>query len=188
MNWPWIDPVFFIAMEILISCLPDDGEWSYTLQNHTFWTFRKGSGLATLWEENPGWVSSNMLKSIKSLNIPCASDKRRSVWKCFSMPSEHEKRHWAWLGCTVQRLNICWVSLLKHASWASLHALNAYNAWLPLSIYNKDCNPWSIFKVNDLFFRVYDRGGSVLVLGNWQSVTIIIMISDITQSQKRGGQ
>ena len=33
--------------------------------------------------ENPGRVSFNMLKSIKSSYILSGSDKRRSVWKCF---------------------------------------------------------------------------------------------------------
>ncbi len=35
----------------------------------------------TLWEENPDWAAFNTLKSIKSLNISCGSDKRCSVWK-----------------------------------------------------------------------------------------------------------
>ncbi len=57
------------------------------------------------------------------------------------MPSKHEKRCWARLACSVQRVIRCWESVIKDASLASL---NTYNTWFSLSIF-RDCNPWSIF-------------------------------------------
>ena len=81
------------------------------------------------------------------------------------MPSEHEKRRRAWLGCSVPHVIRCWVSIIKDASSASL---NTYNTWFSLNIH-RDCNPWSVFK--DAQSRIY--------FSEWSSMSLIIYIPNV---------
>ena len=85
------------------------------------------------------------------------------------MPSEHEKRYWAWLGCSVQHVIRCWVSVIKDANWASL---NTYNTWFPLSIY-RYCNLWSVFKdaQSMIYFSVCNT--SILLLAKFLTILVI---------------
>ncbi len=92
----------------------------------------------------PGWVSFNMLKWIKSLNILCGVIEyvqtldAQWTWK----------GHWAWL-CTLTEIKLnepgnstfmglqrkCLVKSAKHRQRGNY--LNTYNAWFPLSIYRE---------------------------------------------------
>ena len=86
------------------------------------------------------------------------------------MPSEHEKRCWAWLGCSVQ-------GLIKTRQ---LGVFNTYNAWCPLSIY-KDGNPWSIFK-DDQWMKQVNEWSNKKVMGQSNTFVFYLMSENVFNS------